>query len=81
VRKKKTLAQYQKEAPEIPSNTCPYIDFIQEIYKEVTDDTDCPLTKHKMEVADSLLEYVRASNESLRRNSYYWYTKFKSKYK
>ena len=31
--RRKTLAQYKEEAPEIPTNTCPYIDFIQEIIK------------------------------------------------
>ena len=32
---RKNLEDYKKESPEIPSITCPYIDFIQEILKEV----------------------------------------------
>lgn len=77
----KTLDDYRKNAPEIPTNTCPYIDFVQEILKEVIDETDSPLLEDKLNLADSMLEYIRHSNESLRQSSHYWYTKFKTKVK
>lgn len=79
--RKKTLEQYKKEAPEIPTNTCPYIDFIQEILKEVSDESTSTLIEEKINLADSMLEYVRSSNESLRQSSFYWFSKFKSKFK
>ena len=77
----KTLNDYRKDAPEIPTNTCPYIDFIQEILKEVIDETESNLIEQKLNLVDSMLEYVRHSNESLRKSSHYWYTKFKTKVK
>jgi hypothetical protein len=77
----KTLSDYRKNSPEIPTNTCPYIDFVQEIIKEAIDETDSNLLEEKLNLADSILEYIRNSNESLRQNSHYWYTKFKTKVK
>jgi hypothetical protein len=79
--RRKTLAQYKEEAPEIPTNTCPYIDFIQEINKEIKDEIDSPLLSEKLNLADSMLEYIRSSNECLRESSFYWFSKFKSKFK
>jgi hypothetical protein len=81
VSRTKTLNDYRKDAPEIPTNTCPYIDFIQEILKEVIDETESNLIEQKLNLVDSMLEYVRHSNESLRKSSHYWYTKFKTKVK
>ena len=77
--RKKTLEQYKQGAPEIPSNTCPYIDFVQEIIKEAIDQTESVLVEKKLELADSILEYIRESNDSLRQSSMYWYQKFISK--
>lgn len=79
--RRKTLEQYKKEAPDIPTNTCPYIDFIQEINNELKDEIDSPLITEKVDLANSMLEYVRKSNESLRESSFYWFSKFKSKFK
>ena len=78
---RKTLDQYKAEAPEIPTNTCPYIDFIVDINKEISDEIDSELVREKLELSNSVLEYIRTSNESLRRSSHYWFTKFKSKFK
>mgnify|MGYP000268068065 FL=1 len=75
---KKTLKDYELEAPEVPSNTCPYIDFVQEIIKEIQVTSSSSFSENKAELADSMLELVRYSNESLRRSSHYWYNKFKS---
>jgi hypothetical protein len=79
--RKKTIQKYVEEAPEIPTNTCPYIDFIQEILKEARDETTSTFVDQKLILADSMLEYVRQSNESLRQSSHYWYNKFKYMYK
>ena len=79
--RKKTIQKYVEEAPEIPTNTCPYIDFIQEILKEARDETTSTFVDQKLILADSMLEYVRQSNESLRQSSHYWYKKVKYMYK
>lgn len=79
--RKKTLDDYKKNAPEIPNNTCPYIDFTKEIINEVKDDSDSQLTKEKLELANNALEYVRVSNEQLRQSSHYWFIKFKNLFK
>lgn len=71
------LNKLRENAPEIPTNTCPYIDFIQEIIKEVIDESDSSLIEQKLELAISALEYVRESNDALRQSSKYWYSKVK----
>ena len=77
--RKSDIEKIKLNAPELPYNTCPYIDFIQEILKEAIDQTDSILVEKKLELADSILEYVRESNDSLRQSSMYWYQKFNSK--
>jgi hypothetical protein len=71
------LSKLKQSAPEIPTNTCPYIDFIQEIIKEVIDECDSSFIEQKLELAISTLEYVRESNDALRQSSKYWYNKIK----
>lgn len=71
------LNKLRESAPEIPTNTCPYIDFIQEIIKEVIDESNSLLVEQKLELAISALEYVRESNDALRQSSKYWYNKIK----
>ena len=79
--RKKSLDQYIKAAPETPTNTCPYIDFVLEILKEVKDESTSSLIDDKLNLAENILEYLRTSNDNLRQGSHYWYTKFKSIYK
>jgi hypothetical protein len=71
------LSKLKESAPEIPTNTCPYIDFIEEIIKELIDECESTLTQQKLELAVSTLEYVRESNDALRQSSKYWYNKIK----
>lgn len=71
------LKKLKQEAPEIPTNTCPYIDFIQDIIKEVMAECDSSFAEQKLELAISTLEYVRESNDALRQSSNYWYNKIK----
>lgn len=66
-------------SPELPSLTCPYIDFIQHILEEIKDSPKSIYTDVKIEIANSVLEYVRESNDQLRKNSEYWMNKKKSK--
>lgn len=79
--RKKTLSDYKNGAPELPTNTCPYIDFIKDIIEEVKDETDSQLIKEKLELANNTLEYIRVSNEQLRQNGFYWFNKFKNLFK
>jgi hypothetical protein len=69
------LNKLKKDAPEVPTNTCPYVDFAQEILKEVADEIDSPLVEQKIELAISIMEYIRECNEALRDGSRYWYDK------
>lgn len=78
--RKKSLDDYKKDAPEIPPNTCPYIDFAEQVLKELKEETDEYFTEQRLILVESFLEYVRESNDSLRKNSHYWYTKFNNLY-
>ena len=73
------LDKIKSNAPERPSNTCPYIDFIQSILDEIKDESDSEFIKKKISLANDILEYVRDSNDSLRKNGNYWYNKFINK--
>ena len=79
--RKKTLDDYKQNAPELPTNTCPYIDFVKEIIDEVKDESYSQLVKEKLELANNALEYIRVSNEQLRQSSHYWFIKFKNLFK
>ncbi len=79
--RKKTLSDYKNGAPELPTNTCPYIDFIKDIIEEVKDETASQLIREKLDLANNTLEYIRISNEQLRQNGFYWFNKFKNLFK
>ena len=79
--RKKNLSDYKNGAPELPTNTCPYIDFIKDIIEEVKDETASQLIKEKLDLANNTLEYIRISNEQLRQNGFYWFNKFKNLFK
>lgn len=79
--RKKTLDDYKKDAPELPTNTCPYIDFIKDTIEEIKNDSDSQLTKEKLELINNTLEYIRICNENLRQSSHYWFIKFKNLFK
>ena len=78
--RKNKIEEYRKKAPEIPTNTCPYIDFIQEIINEIVDETNSSMIDKKAEIAIITLEYLRESSELLRSGSVYWYKKFTDHY-
>lgn len=73
---RKSLQKIKDESPEIPGNTCPYIDFLQEVISEIKDESADEFVEKKVELCESILEYIRESNDSLRRSSQYWYNKF-----
>ena len=63
-------------APKVPGNTCPSIDYVQEIVTQLADRGDDWSVKQAGYIND-LLEYVRDSNFELRKSSKYWYDKYK----
>ena len=79
--RRKTFDDYKKSSPEIPNNTCPYIDFAKEIISEIKDESASSLLEQKMDLLEANLEYIRLSNDLLRKNSSYWYNLFKNKFK
>ena len=79
--RKKTFEDYKKSSPEIPTNTCPYIDFAKDIISEIKDESTSSLLEQKIDLLEINLEYIRSSNELLRKSSSYWYNLFKNKFK
>lgn len=82
----RALLQAKARSPGVPTNTCPYIDEVLRMLKEFEDAYDNlklkaipePLIDKRFQLAQDMLEYVRAANETLRDNSLYWYTKYKA---
>ena len=67
------------EAPEIPTETCPYINFVQQILDEIKDENNSKLTESKIGLIHDHLEYIRECNEALRESSHFWKTKYMHK--
>ena len=63
-------------APKVPGDTCPSINYVQEMLDQIAERGD-EWSSKQSEYATDILEYVRQSNEELRRSSKYWYDKFK----
>lgn len=78
-RKPNNFQKIKDNAPEIPNITCPYIDFAQSVLDEIKDETDKDFIHKKISLINDILEYVRESNDSLRKNGTYWYNKFSNK--
>ena len=64
------------KAPAVPGNTCPSIDYVQEIIDQIANRGD-DWAEKQAKVINDVLEYVRESNDELRMSSYYWYKKYK----
>lgn len=78
-RKPNNWQKIKDNAPEIPNITCPYIDFLQSILDEIKDETKEEFIHKKISLSNDILEYIRDSNDSLRKNGTYWYNKFINK--
>ena len=63
-------------APKVPGDTCPSINYVQEIVGQIADRGDDWSEKQAGYIND-LLEYVRDANFELRNSSKYWYDKYK----
>ena len=63
-------------APKVPGDTCPSIDYIQDIIDQIANRGDKWAVKQAAVIRE-VLEYVRESNDELRSSSRYWYDKYK----
>ena len=61
--------------PIIPEDTCPYIDMVQDLIGKIAAQDYYAWRQEQAELAEKLLEYIRASNQKLREGGKYWYTK------
>ena len=63
-------------APNVPGDTCPSINYVQEIVGQIADRGD-DWSENQAGYINDLLEYVRDANFELRKSSKYWYDKYK----
>jgi len=63
-------------APNVPGDTCPSINYVQEIIDQIANRGDDWSEKQAKYITE-LLEYVRDANFELRNSSKYWYDKYK----
>ena len=76
--KLKKISLAKKGAPKVPGDTCPSINYVQEVLEQITDRVDDDWANKQRSIVNEVLEYVRDSNEELRRSSYYWYKKYEA---
>ena len=72
-----TIRMASSKPPIIPENTCPYIDMVQELISQIAAQDDADWRQKQANLADSLLEHIRASNSELREGGKYWYNRAK----
>jgi hypothetical protein len=63
-------------APNVPGDTCPSINYVQEIIDQIANRGD-DWSEKQAKYITQLLEYVRDANFELRNSSKYWYDKYK----
>ena len=84
-KRRRKINKRKKDSPGVPPNTCPYIDLVITMIKDLGDSYERLYTKGEhnpvidklVQQAEDVMEYVRANNETLRDNSAYWYGEFK----
>ena len=74
--KREKINAAKSGAPKVPGDTCPSINYVQEIVSQIADRGDDWSEKQAGYIND-LLEYVRDANFELRKSSKYWYDKYK----
>ena len=75
--KQKRILKAKTSAPKVPGDTCPSINYDQDIIEQISERADDDWASKQAEVIQGVLEYVRESNEELRNSSFYWYKKYK----
>ena len=74
--KREKIIAAKSGAPKVPGDTCPSINYVQEIVGQIAERGDDWSEKQAGYIND-LLEYVRDANFELRKSSKYWYDKYK----
>ena len=74
--KREKINAAKSGAPKVPGDTCPAINYVQEIVGHIAERGDDWSEKQAGYIND-LLEYVRDANFELRKSSKYWYDKYK----
>jgi len=65
--------------PEMPPDTCPYINFIQEVLDQIKDKTKSKNIDSQIQLINDTLEYIRDANSSLRDCGKYWKRQYQNK--
>ena len=76
IEKRMKIDVAKASAPNVPGDTCPSINYVQEIIEQIAARSDEWGGKQSVVIID-LLEYVRDANYELRKSSKYWYDKYK----
>ena len=74
--KREKINAAKSGAPKVPGDTCPSINYVQEIVGQIADRGD-DWSEKQAGFINALLEYVRDANFELRKSSKYWYDKYK----
>jgi len=64
------------EKPVVPSDTCPYIDMVIDLAEKMASESDYSWRCEQETLVKALLEYVRESNNRLRKSSKFWYDQY-----
>ena len=76
--KKVDLASAKQNAPSVPGDTCPTINYVQEMIDQLIDrNKDDIWSLTQRDAINNALEYVRSSNQELSNSSKYWYDQCK----
>ena len=74
--KREKIDAAKASSPNVPGDTCPSINYVQEIVDQIANRGDDWSAKQAGYI-NHLLEYVRDANFELRNSSKYWYDKYK----
>jgi hypothetical protein len=69
----------EENQPEIPPDTCAYINFIQEVLDQIKDQYRSKFLSSQIQLINDTLEYIRESNSALRSSGKYWKKQFENK--
>ena len=75
--KTKRIEKTKAGAPDIPPNTCPYIDFVLNYIENEEFSGDSKCDKQRKQLIIDTLEYIREANDTLRKSSKFWYDEYK----
>ena len=76
--KKLDLVSAKQNAPSVPGDTCPTINYVQEMLDQLIDrNREDTWSLTQRDVINNALEYVRSANQELRDSSKYWYDQYK----